>query len=189
MGRTGRCGWHVTCHRFFRIHAPHLPWICQHPRVDSVVILPLGSLVLGSLLTFGLEMIRHRISRGEAVQDSRRLERSQAYVDFLDSAHEAAHLLGRATAGCPNPLIGQGDNYWRLDGDVSRKLRVIEVLGSAAVVAEAQALRRVLMDFREAVSDPTMVYGTPEYWEVYRPVMERRASLVAASRADLHSTR
>lgn len=35
--------------------------------MDSAVLISLGSLVLGSLLTFGLEAVRHRISRAEAI--------------------------------------------------------------------------------------------------------------------------
>jgi hypothetical protein len=156
-------------------------------RVDSSVALSLGSLILGSGLTFALEAVRHRRTRSEAVHDARRLERSQAYVDFLNSAHDAAHLLGRATPGCPNPLDRDSASYWRLDSDVARRLRVIEILGSDHVTETSRRLRTALDVFRTATTRPDMVYDTPEYWDAYKHVTLRRKEFIDAARQDLRA--
>ena len=154
--------------------------------MNSDTVVALVSLIAGSLLTFTLESIIHRISRRESVADSRRLERSKAYVDFLDVSHEAAHLLGRSTKGCPNPVTDIAGSYWRVDDTVSRRIRVIEVLGGDAVVAKADALRRALVTFRSDVGKPDMTYASDEYWSAYEPVASARRELIEAARADLH---
>jgi hypothetical protein len=153
--------------------------------VNSDTVIALVSLVAGSLLTFGLESIRHRRARRESVADSRRLERSKAYVDFLDASHEAAHLLGRATKGCPNPVTDIAGSYWRVDDTVSRRIRVIEVLGGDEVVARADALRRAIVAFRTDLGKPGMTYASDEYWSAYQPVASARRELIEAARADL----
>lgn len=150
------------------------------------VIIPLVSLLAGSLLTYGLESLRHRRSRREEIQDSRRLERAQAYVDFLDSAHEAAHLLGRSTKGCPSPLDNPSESYWLIDSAVTRKLRVIQLLGSDPVVASARAVRSALTEFRRSITAEDMTYASDEYWSAHRPVADARDALIRNARDDLH---
>ncbi|WP_210438558.1 hypothetical protein [Nocardioides xinjiangensis] len=156
--------------------------------MESSVFISLGSLVLGSGLTFGLEVLRHKRTRNDTVQDARRLERSQAYVDFLNSAHDAAHLLGRSTPGCPNPLDADGAVYWTLDSDVTRRLRVIEIVGAEAVTGAARMLRAALDDFRAATTRPGMVYATDEYWHEYSNVARHRDSFIESARHDLRTT-
>jgi len=156
--------------------------------VNPSVVIPLLSLVAGSLLTFGLESIRHRRARGEEIQDSRRVERAQAYVDFLEAAHEAAHLLGRSTKGCPSPVAGSAESFWLLDSAVTRKLRIIEVVGSDAVVDNARSLRAALGEFRSRVTDPEMTYASEDYWSAYKPVSAARNALINSARSDLQQT-
>jgi len=153
--------------------------------VTSAVLLPLATLVLGSVLTFTLEGIRHRRQRKESVQDARRLERSQAYVNYLESAHEAAHLLGRATPGCPNPPDENSDSYWLVDSSVTSRLRVIEVLGSELVIDRARALRRALVKFRKDLAHEDMRYWSTEYQEAYALVAAARDEFIDVARADL----
>ena len=157
---------------------------CDHLAVDSSIFLPLGTLVLGSVLTFVFETLRHRRMRSEAVQDARRSERSQAYVDFLNSAHEAAHLLGRATPGCPHP-IEPDVAYWKLDSDVTRRLRVIEILGSDGVIAAARGVRESLGQFREMTMRDGVTYESDEYLASHRIFAGRREALIVTARADL----
>ena len=152
--------------------------------MNSSVVLPLGSLILGSVLTFVFETLRHRRTRAEAVHDARRGERSQAYIDFLNSAHEAAHLLGRATPGCPHP-IDADVSYWKLDSDVTRRLRVVEILGSDDVIDAARAVRQSLGQFREATRRPGVTYESPAYLESHAVFARHREALIVAARADL----
>lgn len=153
--------------------------------MSAAVLLPLATLILGSLMTFTLEAIRHRRQRTESVQDARRLERSQAYVDFLESAHEAAHLLGRATPGCPSPVDDISHSYWLVDSSVVSRLRVIEVLGSEEVIVKARAMRLALANFRQHLEREDMTYWSPDYQAAYRPVASARGDFVEAARTDL----
>lgn len=121
------------------------------------------------------------------MHDARRLERSQSYVEFLNSAHDAAHLLGRATEGCPNPLDRDSATYWKLDSDVARRLRVIEILGSDEVTAASRRLRSALEAFRAATTRPGMVYGTADYWAEYSQVAVSRDAFITAARGDLRA--
>ncbi|MBA4608265.1 MULTISPECIES: hypothetical protein [Aeromicrobium] len=156
--------------------------------MDSAVLLPLATLVLGSVLTFTLEAIRHRRQRKESVQDARRLERSQAYVDYLECAHEAAHLLGRATPGCPNPLEDIAHSYWLVDSSVASRLRVIEVLGSEDVISRAKGMRTALVTFRRDLQSEEMTYWSEEYQDAYGLVVSARGAFIEAARSDLRQT-
>lgn len=160
----------------------------HHDAVNLDAMLPIATLVLGAALTFVTESVRHRRTRREALDDALRSQRATACTAFLESAHSAAHRLGRTATGCPDPLPADSDVYWLTDSDVTQKLRNLEIVGGERVVSSARAVRQGLLDFRDAVRSG-VVYGSQEYWAAHRPVAHHRDALIEAARAELLTTR
>lgn len=148
------------------------------------VALPVVTLVLGAVLTFVAESIRHRTERRERRQDSLTARRADASIAFIDAAHEAAHLLGRMTPGCPNPLPMSEDKYWLIDSAVAARLNDLSLVASTSSLSAARGLHRALQAFRTAVMSG-LTYGTDEYWLAYAPVREARAAFIDAARAEI----
>lgn len=150
------------------------------------VLLPIVTLILGAVGSFAAESIRHRTARREALADALRASRSERYIAFIDSAHSAAHTLGRMAVGCDDPLPANPDAFWLVDSDVAQKLRTLEVVGGEDVVSKAQALRDALIDFRSTVK-AGVVYVSPEYHAAYAPVRTTRDAVIRAAREEINS--
>lgn len=151
-------------------------------------LLPIATLLVGALLTFFAESIRHRRLRQESLEDGLRSKRAETYIDFLSAAHSAAHLLGRMAPGCPHPIEPDTDTYWFLDSDVSRKLRSLQLVGTEPVVRAALSLELALREFRRVI-DRGDRYGTPEYWDAYGPVSVSRDGLIRTARSEIVSSK
>ncbi|GAA1732102.1 hypothetical protein [Microcella frigidaquae] len=147
-------------------------------------LLPIITLVLGAVLTFLAESIRHRTERRERLQDALTARRADAATAFIDAAHESAHLLGRMTPGCPNPLPLDEDKYWLIDSAVAARLNDLALVASSPSLAAARALHGALQGFRASVMSG-ITYGSNEYWSAYAPVRAARTAFIDASRADI----
>jgi hypothetical protein len=150
------------------------------------VALPVLTLVLGAALTFGAESIRHRTERRERRQDALTARRADASTAFIEAAHEAAHLLGRMTPGCPNPLPLNEEKYWLIDSTVAARLNDLSLVASSGSLIAARELHRALQAFRANVMSG-LTYDTEEYWNAYAPVREARQQFLEAARADIVS--
>lgn len=148
------------------------------------IVLPIITLLVGGLVTFGADSVRHRRSRRESISDSLMDKRAEAYLSFVEATHDAAHRLGRSAPGSPNPI--SDDAYWLVDSQVVLNLRKLELVGTDGVVRNAHVVRMALRAFRDHIKDGA-VYGSPEYQAAYAPVTAARDALVAAARLELKS--
>ena len=69
-------------------------------------VLPVATLVLGAGLTFLVQEYSRRHAHAEDRSDALRSQRASAYQVFIRDGHEAAHLMGRTSEGCTEPLSG-----------------------------------------------------------------------------------
>jgi hypothetical protein len=157
--------------------------------VDSAVVIPLVTLILGFGLSFVAETYRKRTERRYQLQDGLRQERARAYQAFLVASQQVATRLGECSAGYTHRTATAED----IEGaklDVDRvfvpTFRHLEILASEGVLEHAYAMWQVLELMRdEVVAKQLTHYLSDEYMAVYRPYMDARSEFIRAARADV----
>lgn len=154
--------------------------------MDSAIVLPLVTLVLGAAGAFLTDTLRHNRIRREQRQDLMRSERAAAYSEFVTTAHYAAHRLGRSAPLCPQPLTPEEvrDDFWLIDSQVTRAFRVVQLVGSPAVALSAAKVRQTLYQFRKTI-EQGHEYGTESYRKGFAPVQAARDEFIAQARSDI----
>jgi len=149
-------------------------------------VLPVLSLLLGVALSYLAEGRRYRRARIDHATDSLRAQRSEAYRTFMKDVHTTAHIIGRTTPGCPQPLGNAAEAQAAVDRDVTRDLYELELFASTATLAAARELRQSLMEFREAVIS-NVVYMDDAYRAALEPFRQARSVFLATARGELLS--
>jgi hypothetical protein len=157
--------------------------------MDTQVIIPLVTLLLGFGLSFGAEVYRSSKERRNDLDDALRASRAQAYQAFLEAAQSVATHLGEATAGYPH-LTATDEDRKNARLDVDRvfvpKLRNLEIVASDEALVHAKAMWGVLRTMRDdVVQNQQITYKSKEYDAIYGPYQGHRAGLIATARRDV----
>ncbi|WP_092965980.1 hypothetical protein [Agromyces sp. CF514] len=147
-------------------------------------LLPIGTLLLGAGLAALADAAKHRRDRKETRSDALLVELAASCREFLDAAHNAAHLLGRTAPGCPHPLADASAAYWLSESEVARSLRRLELIADDRLRDSARAVLDQLRSFKSTI-DARAPYGSPDYLDALRGFQIARADFLAASRREL----
>jgi hypothetical protein len=108
-------------------------------------------------------------------RDVLRREQVQASLEFLASAHDIAHRLGKCHPGCPGQIMDADEitaTYLAVDKELSPVFRKLEVTSTKEVVLAAGRARQALYDFREPFSPDEDSTVAPTYMsDAYREVL------------------
>ncbi|MEP7369635.1 MAG: hypothetical protein ABI662_08270 [Dermatophilaceae bacterium] len=149
-------------------------------------VLPVLTLLLGVGLSYLTEGRRYKRARRDNATDSLREQRGEAYRSFMKDVHLTAHIIGRATPGCPHPLSDPAEAHAAVDRDVARDLFELELFASTATLAAARQLRQSLTEFRETVISNVM-YMDDAYRAALGRYQQSRTAFLATARGELMS--
>ena len=104
----------------------------------------------------------------------------------MKDVHTTAHIIGRTTPGCPQPLGNAVEAQAAVDRDVARDLYELELFASTETLTAARQLRKSLMEFREAVIS-NVRYMDPTYQAALGRYQQSRSVFLVTARSELLS--
>ena len=161
-------------------------------------VFTLAGVAFGGIVTLAGEQLLYRRQRDDALNDRLYRERSTAYIQFVQAAHECAHGVGNlafhSDLGDPERALPSPDERVELsrlpDVFAAKQVRVVEVVGPPDVAEAARNVQGALYRFRNVLLE-ALAEGTPlEYWgerylEEYTPLRDARTKFVEAAKTHL----